>query len=260
MKPQRTGCAQFPSTPLPSLTPSVVSIWFSFFVVGQTKNNFLGQVKTYKKLHHYSKVQVIHKVSWSNQTVEPRNTVEHWEGRWRKSERERRGKMIVGQSLLTLCNLVDYDQFPRYRWPSWPWATLPPSLCMVRALCTVTWRTLQHISNQPLPPPPPPAAPRSRPWEISTAGLPHSGRRAINKHWRKKKQHKCFHFLFSGWMKIWVSAVLLFFFLFHRLPFQSDRCKKLWVVLLQQERRKEIFLSFFSPPPSLWQGCRGIEH
>ena len=73
--------------------------------------------------------------------------------KWRKETREKEeeevenggGKIVVGQSLLSLCNLVDYDQFPWYRWPPWPWATLPPALCMVRALCTMTWLTL-HLT------------------------------------------------------------------------------------------------------------------
>lgn len=50
--------------------------------------------------------------------------------------------------------------------------------------------------------------PNSRPWEISTAGLPSSGRRTISKHLKK---HKCFYLLFSERVQIWVSAVFLFF-------------------------------------------------
>ena len=66
-----------------------------------------------------------------------------------REEEEKRGKIVVGQSLPSLCNLVDYDQFPWYRWPPWPWATLPTALCMVRALCTMTWLTLHHTGPNP---------------------------------------------------------------------------------------------------------------
>lgn len=72
-----------------------------------------------------------------------------------------RGRRVDDRALLTLCSSLDYDQFPWYWLPPWPWATLPPAFSMVRALCTMT-----YLPDHPPPPiPHQPGSPQLSPWD-----------------------------------------------------------------------------------------------
>lgn len=134
---------------------------------------------------------------------------------------EKRGKMVASQSLLSLCNLVDYNQFPWYRWPPWPRAALPPALCMVRALCTMTWLTLNHVQH------PHPLQPRA----FTTCSPPILALRNVNScvtvFWRRGykqacERPKCFHTMLS--FRVGLNSGLCSIFISWRAR-ERDRCE-----------------------------------
>lgn len=95
-------------------------------------------------------------------------------------------------------------------------------------LC-VPWRDAHSTTSTTPPPLPlalPPAVLRYPALRNINSWVTNFWRRAIN---RRKKTHKCFHFSFPEWVKIWVSAV----FFPYWLAVSLIRVK-VWVVLLQQ--------------------------